>query len=82
MRSVIEVNPWCSYDEIEAKTLLSRGTIFNIIHDCLKLKKVTSRWVPHQLIEENRQDRVRICQEVEWRGSPNIFGERQDHRQC
>lgn len=58
------MNPWCSYDEIEAETSLSRGTIFNIIHDCLKMNKVTSRWVPHQLTEKNLQDRVRICQEI------------------
>ena len=63
VRNIIQVNPWCSYDEIEAETLLSRATIFNIVHDCLKLKKVTSRWVPHQLTEQNRQDRLRICQE-------------------
>lgn len=63
VNDVIEDDPWCSYDEIEAETSLSRGTIFNIIHDHLKLKKVTSRWVPYDLTEENRQERVRICQE-------------------
>lgn len=63
VKEVIENNPWCSYDEIEAETSLSRGTIFNIIHESLKMKKVSSRWVPHELSEKNRQDRVRICQE-------------------
>jgi len=60
---LIEENPWITYDEIEALSSLSRGTIQTIIHDCLKLKKITSRWVPHELSEKNRKDRVRICQE-------------------
>ena len=46
-----------------SETFLSRGTIFNIIHNCLKLKKITSRWVPHELTQKNRNDRMRICQE-------------------
>ena len=29
----------------------------------MKKKKVTSRWVPHELSEKNLQDRVRICHE-------------------
>ena len=63
IRKVIDNNPWSTYDDIEAETLLSRGTIQTIIHDHLKLKKITSRWVPHQLSEENRKERVRICKE-------------------
>lgn len=63
MHNVIEVNPLCSYDEIEVETLLSLNTIFNIILDRLKLKKVTLRWLPHQLTQQNSQDRLRICQE-------------------
>ena len=49
VRSVVEANPHSTYDEIEVETELSRGTIFNIIHDHLKLRKITSRWVPHEL---------------------------------
>ena len=47
VRNVIEDNPYVTYDEIEAETSLCRGTIYGIIHDCLKLKKVASRWVPN-----------------------------------
>ena len=63
VRVLIEEDPWCTYDEIEAQTSLSRGTIHTIIHDHLKKKKVTSRWVPHELSEKNLQDRVGICRE-------------------
>lgn len=63
VRALIEDNPWCSYDEIEAETSLSRGTIHTIIHRHLKMRKLTSRWVPHKLSEKNRKDRVRMCEE-------------------
>lgn len=62
VRNIIEDNPYVTYDEIEAETSLCRGTIYGIIHDCLKLKKVTSRWVPHLLSDKNRQDRIRVCE--------------------
>lgn len=62
VRLVIEEDPYSTYDEIEEATSLCRGTIQNIIHDCLQLRKVTSRWVPHLLSEKNRQDRVRVCE--------------------
>lgn len=63
IRSLIEEDPHSTYDELEAETQLSRGTIFNIIHDHLKLRKITSRWVPHKLTLYQKQERVRICRE-------------------
>jgi len=63
VRSLIEEDPHSTYDDIEAETELSRGTIFNIIRDHLKLEKVTSRWVPHELTPQQKQERVRICRE-------------------
>lgn len=51
VRYVIEEDPYCTYDKIEAETSLSRGTIERIIHDVLQMRKITSRWVPHQLSE-------------------------------
>jgi hypothetical protein len=61
VRRIIEGNPYATFDEIEAETSLCRGTIHGIIHDCLKLKKVTSRWMPHFFARKNRRDRVRVC---------------------
>ena len=52
VRNVIEDNPYITYDEIEAQTSLSRGTIQKIIHDNLKLRKITSRFVPYFLSEK------------------------------
>lgn len=63
VRMAIEQDPYCTYDDIEAETFLSRSTIFRIIHECLKMRKITSRWVPHELSDKNRQERVKICQQ-------------------
>ena len=54
VRAFIKGNPYCSYDEIEAEIQLSRGLIFNIIHESLKMKKITSRWVAHELTQKNK----------------------------
>ena len=54
---------WCTYDDIKAESSLSHGNIQRIIHEHLKLKKDTSRFVSHILTEKNCHDRVRICQE-------------------
>jgi len=63
VRSVIDQDPHSTYDDIIAETLLSRGTIENIIHQHLKMRKVTSRWVPHDLTPEQKKERLRICKE-------------------
>ena len=49
VQRLIEEDPHSTYDDIQAETQLSRGTISRIIQDHLKMKKVTSRWVPHEL---------------------------------
>ena len=48
----------------------------------LKMKKLTSRWVPHKLTEKNRNDRVRMCEENlakfkegKWRLSDVVTGD-------
>ena len=63
VRQAVEENPHITYIEIEAETSLSRGTIERILQDSLKLRKVTSRWIPHFLSDENRAERVAACRE-------------------
>ncbi|CAF4403490.1 unnamed protein product [Rotaria magnacalcarata] len=43
VRQVISNDSHSTYDEIIAEISLSHGTTERIIHDCLKMKKVTSR---------------------------------------
>lgn len=63
VHDIIKENPHATYDQIEVETGLSRGTIYTIIHEILKLHKVTSRWVPHELTDQNRKNRVKMCKE-------------------
>ena len=41
--------------------LLTHGTTKRIIYDCFKMKKVISRWISHQLTDE--QKRGKLCRE-------------------
>ena len=52
VRQIISNDPHSTYDEIIPDTFLSHGITERIIHDCLKMKKVTSRWVSHQRTHE------------------------------
>ena len=52
VQRVLEEDPHSTYDDIEAETELSRGTIQRIINEHLQMTKVTSQWVPHQLTLE------------------------------
>lgn len=63
VRALIEEDPYVTYDQIEASTSLTPPTIHAIIHMHLKLRKITSRWVPHHLTQKNKEDRVAICKE-------------------
>ncbi|CAF0914309.1 unnamed protein product [Didymodactylos carnosus] len=82
VRKVIEDDPHSTYDDIIAVTSLSDGTIERIIHDCLKMRKVTSRWVAHKLSDEQKQQQLRVCrqnlanfQTGKWRLSDVITGD-------
>ena len=61
VRSIINDDPYITFDRLEEETDLSRFTLHTIIHEHLGLRKITSRWVPHKLTIQNRQDRIRIC---------------------
>jgi len=61
VRNLIDGNSHISITQIEAETFLSRGTIFNIIHDSLELNKVTSRWIPYLLTDAHREKRLAAC---------------------
>lgn len=60
---LIKEDPYVTYNEIEATTSISRGSIFNILHDVLRLRKVASRYVPHNLSDNHREMRVNYCLE-------------------
>jgi len=61
VRALIEDDRHITYDQIVAHTSLGRNAIQTIIHDHLLLNKLTSRWVPHSLNDEQKEARVSIC---------------------
>ncbi|CAF3370476.1 unnamed protein product [Rotaria socialis] len=63
VRRLIDNDPYLTIDEIQVETGLSHGTTQRIVSGHLKLKKITDRWIPNQLTDSQRAERVRICQE-------------------
>ena len=61
---LIEENPHVTYDEIEAETLLHPPSIKEILHKELNLKKIASRWVPHQLTDAQRKREWRFARRI------------------
>ena len=48
--------------QIAANTGISLGSVDTILHDDLKMRKVSARWVPRMLTDENKASRVAVCQ--------------------
>lgn len=56
---------------------ISKGSVYEIIHNRLKLSKVSARWVPHKLNDEEKMNRVEWCQATIRRyrnGNPRYTG--------
>lgn len=49
---------------IASKLGISIGSVKSILHDDLKMRKVSSRWVPRMLTDEHNSVRVAICQQM------------------
>ena len=63
VRKLIASDRHVTYDEIEASLNISRTRVHSILHDHLKVKKVCSRWIPHNLSQAEKDVRVKWCQE-------------------
>jgi len=48
--------------QIAASAGISVGSVDIILHDNLKMRKVSARWVPRMLTDENKASRVAMCQ--------------------
>ena len=49
-------------DEVANHFEISHGSAYDIIHNRLGFRKVCARWVPKELTEEQKNNRVAICQ--------------------
>lgn len=61
VENLIKDNPYITYAEIKAITNLYDPSIHTILHDHLNLRKLNSRWIPHDLSEEQKRKRVMFC---------------------
>jgi [histone H3]-lysine36 N-dimethyltransferase SETMAR len=62
-KELVNTDPHISIDLIAEVLDISHGSVDTILKQHLQLKKVSSRWVPHELTPEQRQKRIDICQE-------------------
>ena len=63
VRLIIDDDPHITIEEMQEQTGLSHGTVQRIITDHLNLKKVTARYIPKNLTDFQRAERVRICKQ-------------------
>jgi histone-lysine N-methyltransferase SETMAR len=61
VKCLVEDDPHISIDYIVDVLDISHGSVDTILKQHLKLKKISSRWVPHKLTQQQRQKRVDIC---------------------
>jgi histone-lysine N-methyltransferase SETMAR len=59
----IQNDPHATVSEMEEILCINRFTLLEIIHGPLKMRKLTSRWIPHNLTAKNRKERVEACKE-------------------
>ena len=82
IRSIVSDDPHTTIEKLQEHTDLSYGTVQRILSDHLELRKITARYIPKQLTDYQRSERVRICkeslsrfQEGGWRLSDVITGD-------
>ncbi|CAF4483037.1 unnamed protein product, partial [Didymodactylos carnosus] len=63
VQDLVNDDPHISIDYIADILDISCGSVDTILKQHLRLSKVSSRWVPHELTQEQRQRRVTICAE-------------------
>ncbi|CAF5046067.1 unnamed protein product, partial [Rotaria sp. Silwood1] len=63
VRLIIDDDSRVTIEEIQEQTGLTYGTTRRIIKDHLQLTKITARYIPKELTDFQRNERVRICKE-------------------
>ncbi len=63
VRDLVNKDPHISIDYIADILDVSHGSVDTILKQHLGLRKISSRWVPHQLTQQQRQQRIDICVE-------------------
>lgn len=64
VRELIMQDRHVTYCEIEASLHISSTSIHSILHEHLVVKKICSRWIPHNLSIAQKKARVKWCKEM------------------
>jgi histone-lysine N-methyltransferase SETMAR len=78
VQKLVEEDSRVTVHQIAASLGISSGSVTTILHERLHLSKVSARWVPHHLTEEQKQRRVEWCRAMLLRfngGSSNSVSE-------
>ena len=62
IHKLVEENPHISLNYLEELTSLSHNLLHRIIHKHLKLRKLSSRWIPHDLTDAQKLKRLKFCE--------------------
>ena len=77
VESLIKKNPKMTYAELQDIMKISSGSLTRILHDSLGMRKRCTRWVPHNLSEEQKRGRVDWCNHMlrsfDKRMSPRVW---------
>ncbi|XP_071043147.1 histone-lysine N-methyltransferase SETMAR-like [Parasteatoda tepidariorum] len=64
IRKMLKDDNRCTYQIIQKELNIGSAAIHKIIHKELRMKKVVCHWVPHNLTEHQKEERVRIGKET------------------
>ena len=56
VRNAIDEDARYTVEEISDITNINSSAVFSILKECLKLRKVCARWVPHLLTENQKRN--------------------------
>ena len=58
----VVTNPHVTLKQLEEALNISSPAVYSILHEHLCVRKLFCRWVPHNLIEPQKDERVELCQ--------------------
>ena len=61
VKNLIDEDARYTIEEISETLNINSGAVFVILKQRLKLRKISARWVPHLLSQEEKDRRVKIC---------------------
>lgn len=64
VQRMITEDPHCTYSAIQTTLGIGSAAVSKILHEELRMRKIVCRWVPHQLTEFQKSERVRISKET------------------